>query len=145
MKRTIRAFVLSTLSIAITMAILNLVSMLNSGSFTRYDIGVAAMMIGISSAFGAACILVIGIPTHLVLKQQNITAVMPYSLIGFISAFMFVLLFKPFGNDHLNYLLQQGMVTGIIGSVSATVFWYFAVKREKPNQMLKKDANNNAS
>jgi len=144
MKRIFFATFLASLSIAISMAIINVISMFLTDDFSRYAIVVASMMVIVAANVGVIGILVIGVPLHIILKRHKVRSVLPYILIGFSTAFGFVFLLKPFGNDRLIDLFQQASIIGAIGSISASVFWYVTVKLDKPNQQRLGDAKQTA-
>ena len=50
--------------------------------------------------------------------------------IAIIPAFIFVYVFKPFGNDMNADLLSQAFLCAVFGCLSALPFWYVAVYRE---------------
>jgi hypothetical protein len=54
-----------------------------------------------------------------------------YLLCAIIPAFVFVYGFKPFGNDTSLELLVQALLCALFGCLSALLFWYIAVYRQR--------------
>ena len=99
MKNIIWASLLSTISIAVAMAVVNLLGMVFSNDFSSYSLAVAGMMIFVSGLVGGLFVLFLGVPLHFLLMRRNFNSVYPYVLTGFFVAFGFVLIATPFGND----------------------------------------------
>jgi hypothetical protein len=118
------------------MSAISLISMLISGDFSELAVGMSLLMTLVATAIGGIGIIVIAIPLHMLLAHKAIDSALPYLLTGFSISFGFVFLFKPFGNDQIQDMLQQGVIVGIIGTICAVVFWYMAVKYGKPNQVI---------
>ena len=108
MKRIIIASLISTLSVTVSMIVISLVSMLISGDFSDFAVGMSVIMTLVATVIGGVGIIIIAVPLHLLLTHKAIDSAIPYFLTGFFVSFGFVFLFKPFGNDKIQDMLQQG-------------------------------------
>jgi len=69
------------------------------------------------------------LPIHFLLKKNNLSSVKWYVLAGITPAFIFIYVFKPFGDDSAIDLLQQALFCSLVGAISAFCFWYFIAKK----------------
>ena len=71
--------------------------------------------------------IIIGIPTHLVLKKLNVKNGFAYILIGFISPTLILGVVEFFGNQSYRSVLTTGLIFGCFGAFCAYVFWLCVV------------------
>jgi len=69
------------------------------------------------------------IPVHLVLTKKGRYSFVWYALPAILPGFIFVFVFKPFGNDPFFGLLSQALFCSFVGLAAGGVFWFFAVYR----------------
>lgn len=91
----------------------------------------ALLIASMATSVGFIAIVVWGIPIHLFLKYKNITGFHWYFLSGFLPGFVIVFVFHFFGNDTLPEKLLQSLVLGLIGAITATIFYAF-VREKQP-------------
>ena len=73
------------------------------------------------------CVLWV-LPLFLILERRTIRNLNYYLLFGGVPGPIFVFGFHPFGDDKMSGLVQQALICGIIGMISAIVFWCVAFK-----------------
>lgn len=71
--------------------------------------------------------IIIGIPTHLVLKKLGVENGFAYILTGFISPIFILGVVEFFGNQSYQSTLVTGLIFGCFGAFCAYVFWLCAV------------------
>lgn len=90
----------------------------------------ALLIASIATSVGFIALVVWGIPIHLFFKYKNITGFQWYFLSGFLPGIVIIFVFHFFGNDTLPTKLLQSLMLGLIGAITATIFYAFV--REKP-------------
>ena len=131
MKQILIAISYSTIATTAAIAILVLTPDILQGNMLGIRIGFAIVMAyGMSTFIG---LLFVGLPTHFILKRLSISSIIPYIFVGFVIPLLVIFIFKPFGFDPMPDLILQGTISGVLGVICASVFWYFA---SKPNQSL---------
>jgi len=140
MKRILIAIFASTVAATFVTALFFYIPAIISGDDSHLVISdIVVFIYGMSIFVG---VLVIGLPTHLLLSHYSINTWLPYAAVGFLVPFIIIFIFKPYGDDPFRYLLTQGAVSGGLGVICASVFWYVA---SKPNKSSKTDAASGAA
>lgn len=80
----------------------------------------------IAYSIGLFVILVVGVPTHLILRAMKIESFFPYFLIAFLTPCIFTWWSEPFGEDGFYWVAWQGVLLGIFGVMCAYIFYSFA-------------------
>ena len=86
----------------------------------------ALLIASVASTIAAICIIVWGVPVHMLLKRYEKTKLRWYLVSGALPGFIVVFTFYPFGRDAFGTLLIQSTMLSVVGVLAAGVFWYFA-------------------
>ena len=85
-----------------------------------------ALLIASSASIVSLLVIVLwGIPVHLLLRYTRKRSYWWYFIAGLIPGFVVVFMFNIFGNDTIDLKILQALSLGIIGGISAIVFWHF--------------------
>ena len=123
-------FIASALNVLIVFIVTFLVITIDSIGNDMGHIVISLTISALAAAVAFVVLLFWAIPLHLILKRLNYSNPIWYILLALIPSFMFIYAFKPFGIDSNIDLLQQALFCSFVGSLSAIIFWYFAVYKE---------------
>jgi hypothetical protein len=88
-----------------------------------------------AAVYALASVVIIGLPTHLVLKRCRKIALWPYLVPGsVVPAVVVVMMLHPFGEDGAFGIAMQAALMAVIGCVVASTFWAVAVRMRARHQ-----------
>jgi hypothetical protein len=92
--------------------------------FSEMGLGLAI----VASIYGVALLIFWGIPIHLLFLFLKIRSIWAYLISGFVGGSLFVLIFRPFGEDPIFKLTVQSLIFGGFGLLAGFVFWLVVIK-----------------
>jgi hypothetical protein len=132
-----RIFIASFVSIFSVFAIVFLIGVISSlfvVSPNYYDSVLVPLGISLFSAVYATGVLLIwGLPVHLILSFLKMRTSFAYVSTGALGGPLFLLVFRPFGEDPIDTTLVQALIFYCFGILASLVFWFFAVRIQKPS------------
>lgn len=108
-----------------------LVTYIDSIGSNHSSFGLSFFIASIAACVAIIVIAVWAIPMYFLLNRFKKFNAVWYLLCAIIPAFVFVYGFKPFGNDTSLELLVQALLCALFGCLSALLFWYIAVYRQR--------------
>lgn len=126
MKREIQA---SLIVVVAVFLITFVAGVIDIGGGEYQGVVLSAAIAGVAALVAIAVLLVWGLPAHFLLKKFGHSNVSWYVLVAIIPGFLFIYIFKPFGDDTHSDLLTQALFCSLCGVVGAVVFWFIAVYR----------------
>ena len=91
--------------------------------------GGAFLISSVATAIALFSLLIWGIPIHLILEKFKIKSALYYAVFGAIPGVFVIYGVDFMGKDTFANNLTPAVIMGAIGSVAASVFWWFSVGR----------------
>lgn len=89
----------------------------------------SAVIAGVASLVATIVMVIWALPVHMVLRRYGVSNITWYIFLAIIPGFVFIYVFKPFGNDTHIDLLGQVLFCSLCGVLAAVVFWFITVFR----------------